>query len=222
MGVYMGIEWNDDVVAADDRHGKPTFAVGDRVRVIKSGMRKGGSKHGAGVGDIDVVTKAYSGHVLCEEWSYNYDEIQHAFQPGDRIRLTRTKGYYAAGDRGTVTITSDESVGVRMDVGVYGAHTWSFPYDACEPARDEAPAKPAGKEQPCIVAKVELYEQAAFGSAPTRQPLPSRCPHVHDTAASAIAEAERLARNNPGQQFDVYQRVTGRVAEQHIEMKEAA
>lgn len=221
MGSYMGIEWDDDVIAAEDRHGKPTFAVGDRVRVIKSGMRKGGSRHGADVGDIDVVTKAYSGFVLCEGWSYNYDEIQHAFKPGDRIRLTRTKGYYAAGDRGTVTITSDESVGVRMDVGVYGAHDWSFPYDACEPARDEAPAKAVSKEQLCIVARAHVG-LVPWGNGESYQPLPASRPHVHDTAASAIAEAERLARNNPGQQFDVYQRVTGRVAEQHIEMKEAA
>lgn len=220
MGSYMGIEWDDDR-HDDDRHGKPTFAVGDRVRVIKSGMRKGGSRHGADVGDVDVVTKAYSGHVLCEEWSYNYDEIQHVFKPGDRIRLTRTKGYYAAGDRGTVTITSDESVGVRMDVGVYGARAWSFPYDACEPVRDEAPAKAAGKEQPCIVARAHVG-LVPLGNGESYQLTPASRPHVHDTAASAIAEAERLARNNPGQQFDVYQRVTGRVAERHIEMREAA
>lgn len=220
MGSYMGIEWDDDR-HDDDRHGKPRFAVGDMVRVIKSGMCKGGSKHGAGVGDIDVVIKDHSDYVTCTDWSYNYDEIQHAFKPGDRIRLTRTKGYYAAGDRGTVTITSDESVGVRMDVGVYGAHDWSFSYDACEPVRDEAPAKPAGKEQPCIVARASV-DLVPWGNGESYQPIPASRPHVHDTAASAIAEAERLARNNPGQQFDVYQRVTGRVAEQHIEMKEAA
>lgn len=218
MGSYMGIAWDDDAPRKDafkapdiDRHGKPTFAVGDKVRVVKLGTDTDGSKHEASIGDTDIIVEVWDTGVEGKEWFYFLHEIQHVFKPGDRIRLTRTKGYYAAGDRGTVTITSDESVGVRMDVGVYGAHDWSFPYDACEPARDEAPAKVAA-EQPCIVARAEL----------NGQPLPSWRPHVHNTAASAIAEAERLARNNPGQQFDVYQRVTGRVAEQHIEMKEAA
>lgn len=220
MGVYMGIEWDDDDIVADDRHGKPTFAVGDKVRVVRDGTESDGGGHLAKIGDIDTIVDVSGTLIEGKEWCYLSHEIQHVFKPGDRVSLTRTKGYYAAGDRGTVTITSDESVGVRMDVGVYGAHHWSFPYDACEPVRDEAPAK-AAKEQPCIVARAHVG-LVPWGNGESYQPLPASRPQVHDNAASAIAEAERLARNNPGQQFDVYQRVTGRVAEQHIEMKEAA
>lgn len=54
------------------------------------------------------------------------------------------------------------------------------------------------------------------------KPLPSRYPHVHDSVEDATAEAERLARNNPGQEFAVYQRVAGRVAEVQVNMKEVA
>jgi hypothetical protein len=81
---------------------------------------------------------------------------------------------------------------------------------------------PQDNEQPCIVARVETYPLAPWGSKPISQPRPSTYPHVHTSVAAATAEAERLARNNPGQEFAVYQRVAGRVAEQHIEMKEVA
>jgi hypothetical protein len=63
---------------------------------------------------------------------------------------------------------------------------------------------------PCIVARVD-----------DGRPRPSNYPHVHQSAADATKEAERLASVNPGKQFDVYQRISGRVAEQHIEMKVA-
>jgi hypothetical protein len=66
--------------------------------------------------------------------------------------------------------------------------------------------------QPCIVARVKT----------NGQPMPAALPHVHASVAAATTEAERLARNNPGQEFAVYQRVVGRKAEQHIEMKEVA
>jgi hypothetical protein len=63
--------------------------------------------------------------------------------------------------------------------------------------------------QPCIVALIS-----------NGQPRPSQWPHVHADVASATKEAERLARNNPGQEFAVYQRVAGRVAS--VEVKEVA
>lgn len=68
------------------------------------------------------------------------------------------------------------------------------------------------RQQPCIVALI----------AKDGKPRPSSYPHVHATVAAATTEAERLARNNPGQEFAVYQRVAGRVAETHVEMKEVA
>lgn len=54
------------------------------------------------------------------------------------------------------------------------------------------------------------------------KPRPSTYPHVHADVASATKEAERLARNNPGQEFAVYQRVAGRIAEVSYSMKEVA
>jgi hypothetical protein len=65
--------------------------------------------------------------------------------------------------------------------------------------------------QPAIVARVL-----------DGQPRPSNIPFVHASSADALQEAERLAKNNPGQEFAVYQRVGARVAVQHIEMKEVA
>lgn len=63
--------------------------------------------------------------------------------------------------------------------------------------------------RPCIVALVK-----------NGQPRPADRPYVHASVAAATTEAERLARNNPGQEFAVYQRVAGRVAE--VQMKEVA
>lgn len=76
-------------------------------------------------------------------------------------------------------------------------------------------------ERPCIVARVET-KTAPWGNGTISQPRPSQWPHVHSSVQEATQEAERLARNNPGQEFAVYQRVTARVAEVSYEMKEVA
>jgi hypothetical protein len=65
--------------------------------------------------------------------------------------------------------------------------------------------------QPAIVARVD-----------NGQPLPTMRPFIHGSVAGATQEAERLARNNPGQEFAVYQRVTARVCAVSYEMKEVA
>lgn len=54
------------------------------------------------------------------------------------------------------------------------------------------------------------------------QPRPADQPYVHASVEAATTEAKRLARNNPGQEFAVYQRVAGRVCEATYEMKEVA
>lgn len=68
-----------------------------------------------------------------------------------------------------------------------------------------------GATNPCIVARV------VAGT-----PRPSNIPYVHGSVGAATTEAERLAQNNPGQEFAVYQRVAGRVAEVSYSMKEVA
>jgi hypothetical protein len=92
-----------------------------------------------------------------------------------------------------------------MDDGRY----WSFkPEDlVVAPSPWGAPAN--DHATPCIVARVD-----------NGQPRPSSWPHVHPSAASATKEAERLASVNPGKQFDVYQRVTGRVGD--VQVREVA
>jgi hypothetical protein len=65
--------------------------------------------------------------------------------------------------------------------------------------------------QPAIVARVL-----------DGQPRPSNIPFVHADSGAALLEAERLAKNNPGQEFAVYQRVGARVASVEYKMKEVA
>lgn len=168
-----------------------------------------------------------------DNWFYYKDELTllPTFATGARVKLTRHVHRFAAGDTGTVTVSNDENVGVHMDEGRY----WAFKPDdlAVVPAPDCAGRNgEQGKwsitmdssgytsvisytpvndpATPCIVMRLDDGE-----------PRPSYCPHIHPSADSATKEAERLASVNPGKQFDVYQRVTGRVAEQHIEMKVA-
>jgi hypothetical protein len=109
---------------------------------------------------------------------------------------------------GTVNVTSDfASLKTRR-------YRWPETYFELvqAPSRDEPPPhRPWGMKEPCIVALIS-----------NGKPRPSQWPHAHASVEAATKEAERLARNNPGQEFAVYQRVAGRVAEQHIEMKEVA
>lgn len=196
MGSYMGHTYDEH---GPDIPAQSRFQVGDRVRVVRTG--NGGSEHGADIGYCDTIIRVVDlGEVEGRDWFYHPSEIQHIFKPGDHVRVVRDFYGYRAGNTGAVTVADNDNVGVRMDIGRYA----SFPHDALEPVR-------GAQEQPCIVAAVE-----------DGRPTPSRRPMVHDTAASATAEAERLARNSPGQQYDVYQRVGGRVAEVSYEMKEVA
>lgn len=86
------------------------------------------------------------------------------------------------------------------------AATWNVSVRQDGSVAGLAPATP----QPCIVALINK----------DGQPRPSQWPHVHASVDDATAEAERLARLNPGQEFAVYQRVAGRKAE--VQMKEVA
>lgn len=264
-----------------EAHVARKLKVGDRVRLREDNRGYGN------VGDTGSIISV-SGNtarikfdtfsVLGDsKWCAPFDRIQilPTFTPGTRVRLTRNTHRYAVGDTGTVTVQSEDSVGVRMDEGRY----WSFAPEVLEVvAGGDAPDCSASngeqEDKPKFKAGDRVTTEGADGeagvgvvlsydgdgnykvkfdtwygtctepehwltlvtSAPANdpatpcivmrlddgKPAPSYCPHVHDTAASATKEAERLASINPGKQFDVYQRVTGRVAEVNVIMREVA
>jgi hypothetical protein len=146
---------------------------------------------------------------------------QPKFKVGDRVRVL-VDDYdddYEAGD--VFTITNVDASGVEFVSDTTGVRWICFEEIEliAEPeagnkvtlAQFTAAIRDAIAPQPCIVARV------VDGT-----PRPSNVPYVHSSIQSATTEAERLARNNPGQEFAVYQRVAGRVAEVHYEMKEVA
>lgn len=193
-----------------DEHGPaypetPKFKVGDAVRVVRDGYQFGGSYHNAAVGETYVINEIRGRIIKTNKWFFCVEEIERAFSVGDTVRLTRDGGVYKKGHRGTVTSINAERVNVLMDIGRYAV----FHHDILE--RVERPKEPHTSDVPHIVAAVI-----------NGTPAPSPRPHVHIGLMSAVAEAERLSRVNPGKQFDIYQRVAGRVAEQHVEMKEVA
>ncbi len=58
----------------------------------------------------------------------------------------------------------------------------------------------------------ELLRDGAHIVASTKHG-PSRQPYIHPSREAAVEEAERLARQHPGDEFGVYERVTARVAD---------
>lgn len=123
---------------------------------------------------------------------------QPKFKTGDRVT---TSGVNDAGIGEVIGYEGDGSVSVNFRAK-YGI--------CCEP---EGWLTLVPTAQPCIVALTK-----------NGQPRPADRPYVHANADTALAEAERLAKNNPGQEFAVYQRVGARVAEAKVEysMKEIA
>lgn len=212
MAYYMGHEYTPAAARPARYH------VGDLVRVVKSGGEEGGSYHGAEVGDTDEIIAV---NMTCDSpyegkiWLYKEHEIVPAFRPGDRVKLNKHYGARACGERGTVSFVNGDRIGVRMDEPTWwGAVAVAMPDGVLDWEREDEQAADCAerKEQPCIVAMI----------AKDGKPRPSQCPYVHASLTSATTEAERLARKHPGQEFAVYQRVAGRIAEQHIEMKEVA
>ncbi|MGB3042505.1 MAG: hypothetical protein WBB98_04905 [Xanthobacteraceae bacterium] len=247
-----GFDWYyklADVKPAPTQVVQGRYRVGDRVRVVKDGFDAGGSYHGAKVGDIDEIVAIGTSDGTPFEgkiWYYKEHEISPAFRPGDRVKLNKHSGVRACGERGTVSAVIGDNVSVRMDdASAYGTVVAFFHADnldweraedcvpvthahGCAERKDEqgdvglwitgskwswgTKPKDWPTPQPCIVALI----------AKDGKPRPSSYPHVHATVAAATTEAERLARNNPGQEFAVYQRVVGRRCEVSYEMKEVA
>lgn len=258
----------------------PKFKVGQRVRVVDA---DGGGR----VGDVATVTGVdfldrNDAHI------YNLDGLSDgavcllerrlvpAFLPGDKVRVTKHSGYFAAGDVGEVesqsadvvylkhgsyqrlglpidadslelveaaqpepkfkvgdrVVTSgvdDAGVGVVLGHNNDGSYSVKFdswygtcgemegklslanPWSSATDTSDYATGISFAQPSPCIVARVV-----------SGTPRPSNIPYVHGSVQAATAEAERLARNNPGKEFAVYQRVAGRMAEVSYSMKEVA
>ena len=124
------------------------------------------------------------------------------FKAGDVVRcLQDHDSEFTKGKTYTVREypTGYGSVGVVADDNCNTANGWAEEYFELVAAH------------PCIVALTK-----------NGNPLPSSHPFVHASVADATAEAERLARNNPGEEFAVYQRVAGRQCAVSYEMKEVA
>lgn len=225
---------------------KPKYKVGQKVRIVKSGREVGGSAHGADIGDVFKIECIEDNDaVFVGDWYLWPSEFEPVFSHGDRVRVTACNGFFAAGDEGVVSYQGAHSVYVKR--GEY--QRTGFPIEAsklewlgAEPDCAERKVEQDNDEtvtfsgvikddnsemswsfndftisfpsadQPCIVALI----------AKDGKPRPSSYPYVHTSLVSATTEAERLARDNPGQEFAVYQRVTGRKAEARVEMKEVA
>lgn len=230
---YFGIPFEVRGSAAAPAATEPKFKVGDRVRILVDDELEAFK-----AGDVVVLTKV--------DWPLvefidregdprlrRHDKFELAaptFTKGQRVRLKRNTDYYAVGDAGTVETISDR-IGVIMD----RSHVYAlFEPDWLEAGADDCVER---KEQRDNVIKIELdttdldealdklrnmTSSCIVALVKNGQPRPADRPYVHSDSAAALLEAERLAKNNPGQEFAVYQRVGARVAEVSYEMKEVA
>lgn len=238
-----GFDWYyklADVKPAPTQVVQGRYRVGDRVRH--------NSVADAGVGVIQEPKDG--GHYLVE-WDSKYKRctdpetsLQPAFRPGDRVKLNKHSGVRAYGERGTVSAVIGDNVSVRMDdASAYGTVVAFFHADDLDWERvEDCPVKPERKDEQgdvqTLTIRVDVDHASldkaiadirAASNAPcivalisNGKPRPSSYPHVHASVEGATKEAERLARNNPGQEFAVYQRVAGRQCEVSYEMKEVA
>ncbi|WP_147293887.1 hypothetical protein [Afipia felis] len=194
---------------------EPVFSPGDRVRVTRcnayfakgdEGVVERDGKHSVYVkrGDYQRSGLPISAESL--EWLGAADSAERneqqepKFKAGDVVRLKRFPGV----SRTIAGVKTEYSQGVSFDGGTAYDYADTIGWDYEESIELVHPVS-----QPCIVALVKHGK-----------PRPSQWPHVHHSAAEATKEAERLASVNPGKQFDVYQRVTGRVGD--VQVREVA
>lgn len=215
------------------------FKVGQRVRFTDACDSTWWFK----AGECGVISHAGGHGVYPYEVSVDDDRgtafvsaehIESAFLRGDKVRVTRHSGYFAVGDTGEVERQADATVFVKH--GHYSRI--GLPIDADSLEWLESAADCGDRNGQMLEWRITNSDGAfAVGSAGAAirdhqpcivaltkngQPLPATRPYIHASVASATTEAERLAKNNPGQEFAVYQRVAGRVAEVSYEMKEVA
>lgn len=215
----------DDLAFVNDEHIEPAFLPGDKVRVTKhSGYFAVGEigvvehqtdiavyvkcAHFQRIGlpvpadALDLIEAAPAEAADCAERKEQQEaRPEPKFKAGDLVE-------YTDGQPGQRTIkcvktTYDDGTPFLCDERAYDYVSGGWDLE-----RDIRLVAASGH---CIVALTK-----------NGQPLPATRPYIHNSVQAAIEEAERLARNNPGQEFVVYQRVAGRVAEVSYEMKEVA
>ena len=215
---YFGIPFEVRGSAAAPAEAEPKFKVGDRVRFTDA------------VNDKNWFFKAGdTGTITDDGWYFKPDEIEllPTFTPGDRVRLTRNAAGFMVGDVGTVNKVESDWIGVSMD------YRNVFRIFAPGELAADCPQDNAQLRDPKdTLSAFTVIADKFFVKRPTNpaivalvkngQPRPADLPYVHASVSAATTEAERLAKNNPGQEFAVYQRVAGRVTEVSYEMKEVA
>jgi hypothetical protein len=208
------------ILKDDETEAQPSFKIGDRVRVVKGGLADGGSCHGADVGFVCQID-GWDGEYFETDsgWYFKPHELAPAFLPDDKVRVTKHSGYFAVGDIGEVERQSDSVVFVKH--GSYQRVGLPIDVDSLELIA-EPEAGNNEQLQPWLLGEWEVQQPCIVARIYNGQPRPSNVPFVHPNSSSATTEAERLAKNNPGQEFAVYQRVAGRVAEVSYTMKEVA
>lgn len=183
----------------------PAFTRGKSIRLTRNqGLYKQGHQ-----GTVTIENDENVGVLMDigRYASFPHDALE-VFKRGANDNAAATKPKFEAGDKVTTSGASgDPGVGVvlsRNDDATYQEHYLALVASNCD-------TKQANDNAPHIVVVVDHG-----------RPSPEYLPEVYTGEASAMAEAERLARATPGAQFDVWRRIAGRVAEQHVELKEVA
>lgn len=202
----------------------PTIAIGDRVKLKRHygphAMGDEGKVYGlitkAGFVNAGVEMDPWGVYTvfpvevleLVADCAVRKEQPAPKFKAGDRVN----NGYFEHTIK-CVRTHSEECPGGKPYTGPlaydYTDGDWDRETDIT--LVTAAPCAQDNRQQPAIVARVL-----------DGQPRPSNIPFVHASSADALTEAERLAKNNPGQEFAVYQRVGARVASVEYKMKEVA
>jgi hypothetical protein len=189
------------------------FKVGDRVRVATEKYGKdqlgdtGITEYVSAYGSLPVRVK-FDADCHAKFNSYNHEDLvliaavpAPKFKVGDRV--IRANGYFP-GDIGVVTHLNDSSFTVEWA----GTHGNSPNWEAYELTK--------------VTDSEPTTTQHIVASIKNGKPAPSYSPFVHASAEAATAEAERLAQKHPGDEFAVFARVAGRVADVTVTMREVA
>lgn len=177
--------------------------VGDRVRALSSE---------GSVGSF-TVGKEYIVEEICDAFTDTKPLIRCRSDRGDvrgqfASRWELVKHKFKAGDKVTHKTCVQNSIGevLRVD-GDYVSVNWPTWHGVCRDRLEDLVLHTA-VNLPCIVVS------EARGASPN--------PFKHPDREAALAEAERLAKQHPGDTFHVYERVEGRRANVTVDIQKVA